>query len=116
MPSVNATEETVTKGGNGASKKCANAHGRPSSVEAALGLVETLGNEGMESIGGTRDDRLSILVRIEWREHVIGNIARIPAPRPTHTDPQTKELRRAERLRYGTKPVVASEPTAEPRL
>ena len=68
------------------------------SVEATLCFFEAIADDGLDRVGRTCHHLLTIVVRIEGRENVIGNVARIPAPRPTHSDPQTKELRCTERL------------------
>ena len=85
-------------------------------VEAALGLVEPLANEQLDRVRRPSDDPVPILVRIEGRQDVVGDIARVAPARPPDADAEPKEVLAAERLGDGTQPVMAREPSARARL
>ena len=86
------------------------------SVEGALRLFETDGDERLDGVCSPRDDRGLVLVRRKQREHEVGHVARVAAARPTDTDAQPEELRAPEPAGDRTEPVVTREAAPEPRL
>ncbi len=71
------------------------------SVETALGLVETLAYEQLDRVGGPSHDAVSILMRIEGRQDVVGHVTRISPTRPSYADAEPKEVLAAECLGDG---------------
>src|SRR5581483_8405294 len=85
-------------------------------VEPALGGLEPLRVERLDGVRGARDDRLGVLVRLEVREHPVGEVAPVAAPGPPDADAQAQEVRRAEMPRDRAQAVVPGEAAAPPRL
>ena len=85
-------------------------------MNAALGGLETLAGDRLDRVGRARDDRLGVVVRVEVREHVVGERTRVAAPGPAHADAQTEEVLRAEFLGDRPEAVVAGEPATRARL
>src|SRR5262249_22012772 len=81
----------------------------PRLVEALLRGLQAVARDRLDRVRGTRNKRLDVLFRVERREHVIGNRARVAAARPADADPQPHEVLRPERLRERAQSVVAGE-------
>jgi hypothetical protein len=102
VPSENGIEEAATYGTRECQRtvprlvgyldvKRANVAGRtdgPRSVETLLRHLETLAQQRLDGIGSARDDAVAVLVRLERREHVVGDVAWVSSTRPTHSDSQ----------------------------
>src|SRR5882762_3589682 len=102
----------------GRTRRSAGGHGTPLSavVDGALRGFEPLGVESLDRICCGCDDPVGILVRLEVREHVVGERPRITATGPPHADAQADEIGRAELLRNRTQTVVTGEPAAAASL
>src|SRR5205814_4649373 len=84
--------------------------------ELRLRLLEPFGVELLDGVGSPRDERVGVFVRSEIREHVIGRLTRIPAPRAADADAQAQELRSLEMCGDRAKPVVARQATTAASL
>jgi hypothetical protein len=114
-PFVHASEKAVTRGSRRCRRRvtlahACNGHASPipwwnqpcatqtratspryacaASVEATLCFLETVEDEHFNRVCRTTDEVVPIVVRLEWREHVVRDVARIAATRATDTDPQ----------------------------
>ena len=83
------------------------ARARLAAVDLKLRLLDAVGDEQLDRIRRARDEVVRIVVRLEVREHPVGERPRIAALRAADADPQAEEVRRAELLRDRAQPVVA---------
>ena len=68
------------------------------SVELRLRLLQAFGVQRLDCVRRARDDRVRVLVRIEVRQDVVGERARIAALRPADADAQSQKVLRLQVL------------------
>src|SRR5581483_4706616 len=75
-------------------------------------LRDRLGDEAFDGVGGALDERAGVVVRLEVREDVVRERARVAALGPTDADAQAREVLRLQMLRDRAQPIVTREPAA----
>src|SRR5438105_1941678 len=85
-------------------------------VHRALRLLETLGVELLDRVGGARNEILRVVVRLEVGEDVVGERARIAAPGTADTDAQPEKVGRLQVLCDRAQTVVPGEPPSHLQL
>src|ERR671910_2577289 len=85
-------------------------------VKTSLSRLEAVAGDRLDRVGRAGHDRLRVVVRLEVREHVVGERARVATLGAAHTDSQAEKLLRAELLCDRPEPVVTCEPAARSRL
>src|SRR5262249_21383257 len=77
---------------------------------------EALRVERLDRGGGAGDESVRVLVRLEVREHPVGERSAVAALRPADADPQPEEVLGAQGPRDGPQAVVTGEASTDPSL
>jgi hypothetical protein len=79
-------------------------------------VTDAIGDERLDDVRSTSDERPRIFVRLEVGQHPVGKRPRIAALRAADADAQPQEVGRAQLLRDRAEAVVARQPTPHLQL
>src|SRR6476659_3894843 len=85
-------------------------------VDETLRRLEPLGIEELDGVGGARDDLLRVVLRLEVRENVVSERARVPTAGTSDADAEPEEIGGTELLCDRAQAVVPGEAAAAARL